>query len=63
MAEDECGCWKGCSCIDAVLTVQQVIEKREERTLPLLLLFINYEKEYKKVNRDILWKIKSQIHY
>lgn len=56
MAERECGCWKGCSCVDAVFTVQQIIEKREHN-LPLLLLFEHYEKAYNKVNRDILWKI------
>jgi len=43
--------------VDAVFTVQQIIEKREEHNLPLLLLFIHYEKAYNKVNRDILWKI------
>jgi hypothetical protein len=44
MEEEQCGFIKGRGCIDAILTVQQVIEKRKEHNLPLFWLFIDYEK-------------------
>jgi hypothetical protein len=55
-AEQQCDFIKGHSCADAILTVQQILEKRKEHNLPLFLLFIDYEKAYDNVNRDILWK-------
>jgi len=44
MVEEQCGFRKGCSCIDAIFTVQQNMEKRKEHNPPLFLLFIDYEK-------------------
>jgi len=55
--EEQCGFSKGCSCTDAIFTVQQIMEKRKEHNLPLFLLFIDYEKAYDKVNRDKLWEM------
>jgi len=32
MGEEQCGFRKGCSCTDAIFTVQQIIEKRKNTT-------------------------------
>jgi len=48
---------KGRSCTDAVFTVQQIGEKREEHNLLLFILFIDFEKAYDNVNRDKLWEM------
>ena len=52
MVEEQCGFRKGWSCIDAIFTVQQIIEERKEHNLPLFLLFIDYEKAYDNMNRQ-----------
>ena len=57
LVEEQCGCRKGRSCIDAIFTVQHILEKRKEHNLPLFLLFIDYEKAYDSVNRDKLWEM------
>jgi hypothetical protein len=57
MIEEQSGFRKGCSCVEAVFTLEQIIGKRKEHNLPLLILFIDYEKIHDNVNRDILWKI------
>jgi hypothetical protein len=57
MVEEQCGFRKGRSCTDAIFTVQQIIEKRKEHNLPLVLLFIDYEKAYDNVNRHKLWEM------
>ena len=54
MLEEWCGFRKGRSCTVAIFTVQQIIEKRKEHNLPLLLLFIDHKKAYDNVNRDKL---------
>jgi sorting nexin-29 len=57
MVEEQCGFRKGCSCTNAIFTVQQIIDKRKEHNLPLFLLFIGYKKAYDNVNRDKLWEM------
>jgi len=57
MVEEQCGFRKGRSCIAAIFTVQQIIEKRKEHNLPLFLLFIDYEKAHGDLNRDMLWEM------
>jgi sorting nexin-29 len=50
IVEEQCGFRKGRSSTDAIFTVQQIIEKRKH-SLPLFLLFIDYEKACDNVNR------------
>jgi len=57
MVEEQCGFRKGRSCIDAIFTVQQIMEKRREHNLPLFLLFIDYEKAYDNISRSKLWEM------
>ena len=54
MEEEQCCLRKGRSCTDAILTVQQIMEKRKKHNLPLFWLFIDYEKAYDNANRDKL---------
>jgi hypothetical protein len=42
--------------VDAVFTVQQIIEKRNEHNSQLFLLVIGYEKAYDNLNRDFCGK-------
>ena len=37
--------------------MQQIIEKRKEHSLPLFLLFTDYERAWDNVNRDKLWEM------
>jgi len=57
MVEEECGFRKGRSCTDAIVTVEQIMDKRNEHSLPLFLLFIDYKKAYDNVNRDNIWEM------
>ena len=59
MTEEECGFRKECTRIslDVTFTVQQTIGKIKEYNLLLFLLFVDYEKAYDNVTRDILWKM------
>jgi sorting nexin-29 len=50
--EEQCGFRKGRSCTDAIFAVQQIIGKRKEHSLPLFLLFVDYEKACDNMSRD-----------
>lgn len=45
------------STIDDIFSLQQILEKRREFTLPTFILFVDYEKAYDNVNREKLWQI------
>lgn len=57
LTKEGCGFKKGCISLDATFTVQQTIGKRKECNLLSFLLFVDYEKAYDNVTRDILWKM------
>jgi len=44
IVEQQFGFRKGRSRTDAIVAVQQIIERKKEHNLPLILLFIDYEK-------------------
>jgi hypothetical protein len=60
MEEQQCGFRKGRSCVGAIFTAQQIIEKRKERNLPLFVLFMDDEKAYDNVSRDMLWQLMEE---
>lgn len=60
LQEEQCGFRKGRSCVDAIFTIKQIMEKRIEFNLPTYLLFLDYVKAYDKVNRSKLWNIMSE---
>jgi hypothetical protein len=43
--------------MDAILTLQQILEKRRKFNLPTFILFVDYEKAYDSLNRGRLWQI------
>ena len=55
--QEQCRFRKGGSCIYAIFTVQQIMEKRREHNLLLFLLFIDYEKAYDNISRGKLWEM------
>jgi len=57
MAEEVFGFRKRRGCTDAIFTVQQIIKKKKEHSLPLFLLFVGYEKAYDNANRGKPWEI------
>jgi sorting nexin-29 len=60
LQEKQCGFHKGRSCIDAIIVIKKLIEKRREYNLPLFLLFLDYEKAYDRVDRYKLWNILTE---
>jgi hypothetical protein len=56
LGDEQCGFRKGRSMMDAIFTLQQIIEKREFN-LPTFILFIDYEKAYDNLNHEKLWQI------
>ena len=57
LEEEQCDFQKGWSCMDAIFTLQEIMDKRRESNLPTYILFIDYEKAYDDVNREMSWKI------
>jgi len=56
--EEQCGFRKGRSCSNAnIHGATNNWKKEKEHSLPLFLLFIDYEKAYDNVNRDKLWEM------
>jgi hypothetical protein len=51
------------SCIDDVLTLKQIIEKRRDFNLETHLAFIDYNKAFDRVDRNKLWNILQQRGY
>lgn len=48
---------KGKSCVDCLFIITQLIEKRREFNLPTYFAFIDYEKAFDRVDRELLWDI------
>jgi hypothetical protein len=60
MEEKQCGFRQRRSCVGAIFTARQIIERTKKHNLLLFLLFIDYEKAYDNVNRDMLWKVMEE---
>jgi hypothetical protein len=54
LGEEQCGSRTGRGWVDAIFTINQILQKRREQNLSTYLLFIDYEKAYDKLNRDRL---------
>jgi hypothetical protein len=50
------GFTKGASCTDVLFTLRQMSEKATEYNNDINILFINQEKTFDKINRNILWE-------
>ena len=45
------------SCTDQIATLRIIIEQSIEWNSPVYLIFVDYEKAFDSVDRDILWKL------
>jgi len=62
MTETQNGFRKGRSCTDPTLCLKLLIEKRREFDLETHLLFIDYEKAFDSLQRQILFNILKPRH-
>ena len=62
MKEPQNGFRKGRSCTDSTFYLKLLIEKRREFTLETHLLFIDYEKAFDSIQRQILFNILNSRH-
>jgi hypothetical protein len=53
----------GRSCIDAVFSLELILEKRREFNLKTHFLFLDYEKAFDPVNRPKLFNILHKRHF
>jgi hypothetical protein len=51
------------SCMDDIIIIKQVIEKRREYNLETHVAFIDYEKAFDRANRNKLWQILKRRGY
>jgi hypothetical protein len=52
---------KGCSCMDTIFILHQLIEKDTEHSLETYLLFVNYRKDVTSLVQSKLWNVVEDI--
>lgn len=57
ISEEQVGFRKGRSCMDAVFTLKRIIEERREFNCETHLAFIDLEKAFDNIDRELLWNI------
>jgi hypothetical protein len=59
-SEEQCGFTTGRSCIDHIFTLRQILEKCQEKTKQIGIVYIDIEKAYDSVPRKLLWQALEQ---
>lgn len=60
LSEEQMGFRKNRSCTDAIFTLKQLIETHIEYNKELYIAFIDQEKAFDRVDRNLLWQIMAQ---
>ena len=57
LRDNQAGFRENRSCTDQIATLRIIIEQSIEWNSPVYLFFVDYEKAFDSVDRDILWKL------
>lgn len=63
LIEEQNGFRKGRSCTDNTFIVKQIIEKHREFNVQTHMAFIDFEKAFDRVDRNVLWRILEKRGY
>uniref|UniRef100_A0A7I4Z3N8 Reverse transcriptase domain-containing protein n=1 Tax=Haemonchus contortus TaxID=6289 RepID=A0A7I4Z3N8_HAECO len=55
LTNNQCGFVAGCSTIDAIHAARLLLEKHREKRRPVHLAFLDLEKAFERVPRDVIW--------
>ncbi|XGW06745.1 hypothetical protein V3C99_016790, partial [Haemonchus contortus] len=55
LTTNQCGFVAGCSTIDAIHATRLLLEKHREKRRPIHLAFLDLEKAFDRVPRDVIW--------
>ena len=44
-------------CTDQIATLRTIVERSHERNSPISATFVDYEKAFDSVDREVLWKL------
>ncbi|XP_059159472.1 uncharacterized protein LOC131943390 [Physella acuta] len=61
LRQEQAGFRQDRSCTDHIATLRIIIEQSLEWQSPLYMNFVDFEKAFDSVNRDVIWKLMS--HY
>lgn len=57
LRDEQAGFWQNRSCTDQIATLHIIVEQSLEWKSPLYINFVNYEKAFDSVDREVLWKL------
>ena len=62
LSETQMGFMKGRGCTDAIFTLRQLSEKTIEYNKELNIIFVDQEKAFDRIKREIMWKVLEQYN-
>ena len=57
LREEQAGFWAGRSCMDQIATLRIIVEQSIEWQSSLYINFIDFEKAFDSISRDVLWRL------
>uniref|UniRef100_A0A8L8KRI3 C-type lectin domain-containing protein n=1 Tax=Heligmosomoides polygyrus TaxID=6339 RepID=A0A8L8KRI3_HELPZ len=58
---NQCGFVAGCGTVDSIYGAQILIEKHREKQEPVQIAFLNLEKEFDRIPREVIWNPTTNI--
>ncbi|VDP03593.1 unnamed protein product [Heligmosomoides polygyrus] len=55
LSENQCGFVTGCGTIDAIHAPRLLVEKHREKQKPVHVAFLDLEKAFNRVLREVIW--------